>query len=107
MKVNDLVEHTKLYSLGIGCISKVNKNDYRVNFGLVDKKTCKPTSLRLIDTSRCTSITFKHYRERVILTSGPDYAIIGNELHHFVGIGWVVLRVIEKSDLLKYPRVID
>lgn len=106
--VNTLVKHKKLKTLGIGCIAKELKTSYRVNFGLDDVMTCKKDMVEVIDTSACKTITFNQYRNTILgVDSGVDKCIVGNELRHYVGIGWVTVRVITEDDLKKYPRVID
>ena len=105
--VNTLVIHKKLGSLGIGCISKELKNSYKVNFGLYDVKTCSKASIEPIDVSKCKTMTFNEYRNTILDTNTKnDYAIVGNELRHYVGVGWVTHGVITMDDLKKYPRVI-
>jgi hypothetical protein len=106
--VNTLVIHKKLKSLGIGCIAKELKSSYKVNFGLDDVMTCKKDSVEVIDTSKCKTVTFIEYRNRILSDKSTlDYCIVGNELKHFVGIGWLTHRVVTLEDLKKYPRVVD
>jgi hypothetical protein len=106
--VNTLVIHKKLKSLGIGCIAKELKSSYKVNFGLDDVMTCKKDSVEVIDTSKCKTVTFMEYRNRILSDKSTlNYCIVGNELKHFVGIGWLTRRVVTLEDLKKYPRVID
>lgn len=106
--VNTLVKHKKLKSLGIGCIAKELKSSYKVNFGLEDVMTCKKDSVEVIDTSECKTITFIEYRNRILNNKSIlGYCIVGNELKHFVGIGWLTRRVITLEDLKRYPRVVD
>ena len=107
MKVNTLVRHKKLKSLGIGCVSKVLKSSVRVNFGLTDTSTCKPSLLEVIDTTNFPTIKYSAFRNRILQTGGINYCIVGNELKQFVGIGWVTLKVVTIEDLKKYPRVIE
>ena len=109
MEVNTLVRHKKLKSLGIGCISKVMKSSYKVNFGTEDVSTCKESMLIPIDTSKCKTITFKDFKRLSISNSKdlPEYVIIGNELKHWVGIGWVSHGVVKESHLKKYHRLVD
>jgi hypothetical protein len=108
MEVNTLVTHKKLKSLGIGCISKVLKSSFKVNFGTSDVSTCKENMLEEIDTTECKTISFNELRSLSISNSKdlPEYVIIGNELKHWVGIGWVSQGVVSLSDLKKYKRVI-
>jgi len=104
--INTLVYHTKK-DLGIGCISKEMKDSYKVNFGLVGSVAVKKDLATVIDTSKCKTITASQYRNRILDDNSTiDYAIVGNELRHYVGIGWITHRVIELSDLEKYPRVV-
>ena len=107
METNTLVTHKKLKSLGIGCVSRVLKNSVRVNFGTEEVKTCKPEHLEAIDVSKCSTISCQEYRMRILKDNSTlDYCIVGNELKHYVGIGWLTVRVVSESDLLKHPRVI-
>lgn len=107
--VNSLVRHKKLSSLGIGCVSKVLKNTVKVNFGTDDVIGVKPSLLTQVDTSKCKTIKFDELKRLSISNSPklPPYVIIGNELKHWVGIGWVSHGVVTAEQLLKYPRVID
>ena len=110
METNTLVTHKRLSSLGIGCISKISGKSVKVNFGTDDVMTCKPTMLNIIDTTKCKTVSFNDYRNRIMMadkkTNNLDYAIVGNELKHFVGIGWVTSRVVTQDDLKTFPRVI-
>jgi hypothetical protein len=104
--INTLVLHKKR-DLGIGCIAKEMKDSYKVNFGLVDSFSVKKYLVTVIDTSNCKTITAAQYRNRILDDNSTiNYAIVGNELRHYVGIGWITHRVIELSDLEKYPRVV-
>jgi hypothetical protein len=105
--VNTLVTHKKLKALGIGCIAAELKNSYRVNFGISDVLTCKKTAVDPIDTSKCKTISFTEYKHRILSDKSViNDAIVGNELKHYVGIGWITTRVIKMEDLDTYPRVI-
>jgi hypothetical protein len=105
--VNTLVTHKKLRSLGIGCISKELSKSYKVNFGLDDVLTCKKTAVEIVDTSACKTVSFQEFRTRILKDNSElNNAIVGNELKHYVGIGWVTDRVVTMADLQKYPRVI-
>jgi hypothetical protein len=104
--VNTLVTHKK-FNLGIGCISKEFKNEVNVNFGLDDTKKCKLTSLNIIDTSNSKTVTFLEFKNRIMQSNSTlNDVIVGNELKHYVGIGWTTTRVVTFDDLTKYPRVI-
>lgn len=104
--INTLVTHKKL-NLGIGCIAKEFKNAVNVNFGLNDTKKCKLDQLNIIDISNCKTVTFSEFRNRIMREKSTlNDVIVGNELKEYVGIGWTTLRVINMSDLTKYPRVI-
>mgnify|MGYP001194047342 CR=1 FL=1 len=104
---NTLVTHKKLQSLGIGCISKVLSKSVKVNFGLSDTKTCSTNQLNLVDVSNCKTVPFNDFRNRILQDKSDfNFAIVGNELKEYVGIGWITLRVVQPSDLLKYPRVV-
>lgn len=105
--INTLVKHKKLKTLGIGCISKELKNSYKVNFGLQDVLTCKKDSLEIVDISKCKTISFQQFKNRILSDNSVfSYAIVGNELKHYVGIGWITVRVVTQDDLTKYPRVV-
>jgi hypothetical protein len=108
MNVNSLVKHNKCKSLGIGCISKKLSGKFKVNFGLTDVITCSLSSLTEIDTTNCTTIELHKLNRLTIGNSKelPPYVIMGNELRHYVGIGWVTHRVVTEDDLKKFPRVI-
>lgn len=105
--VNTLVTHKKLKSLGIGCISKELSKSYRVNFGIDEVKTVSKDMIDIIETSKCRTISFNEFRNRILNDKSTlDYCIVGNELKHYVGIGWITRKVIDSDDLQKYPRVI-
>jgi hypothetical protein len=105
--INTLVTHKKLKSLGIGCISKELKSSYKVNFGIDDVMTCRKNMVEIIDTSKCKTVSFSEFRNRILNDNSLlNYAIVGNELNHYVGIGWLTERVVTIADLKKYPRVI-
>jgi len=104
--INSLVTHKKK-NLGIGCISKEFSRLVNVNFGKDDTIKCKLSDLNIIETSNCKTISFYDYRNRIMTTKNIlNDAIVGNELKHFVGIGWITVRVVTIDDLNKYPRVI-
>ncbi len=106
--VNTLVTHKNLASLGIGCISKELKSSYRVNFGHVDVITVKKDNVVPVDVSGCKTIPFRKVRSRILDDKSKlEYVIIGNELCHYVGIGWISVRVVTMDDLKKYPRAVD
>jgi len=106
-QVNTLVTHKKLKTLGIGCVSKILSKSVKVNFGTENVKTCKIDQLEIVDTSKCKTISFQEFKSRIINDKSTlEYVILGNELRHYVGIGWTTSRAITMSDLLKYPRVI-
>ena len=109
MDVNSLVKHNKLKSLGIGCVSKKLSEKFKVNFGLTDVITCSSSLLIEIDTSNCKTIELQELNRLSIGNSKelPPYVIMGNELRHYVGIGWVTQRVINENDLKKFPRLIS
>ena len=107
MVPNTLVYHKKLKSLGIGCISKVLLKSVLVNFGLTDVKRCTPNSLDVIDVSASRTVNFIDFKNRILKDDDElNFAIVGNELKQYIGIGWLTLRVITDEDLKKYPRVI-
>jgi hypothetical protein len=105
--INTLVIHKKLKSLGIGCVAKELSKSYKVNFGTEDVLTCKKTAVEPIDVSACKTVSFQEFRNRIISEKSKlNYVIVGNELKHYVGIGWLTERVVTEADLKKYPRVI-
>lgn len=106
-KVNSLVTHKNLSSLGIGCIAKELKSQYEVNFGESDVVSVKKRLVNFIDTSGCKTVSFHEFRNRILSDKSKlDYVIVGNELKQYVGIGWITLRVVTMDDLTKYPRVV-
>lgn len=110
MEVNTLVKHKKLKSLGIGCISKVLKNQVAVNWGTEDNSKHKESVLEIVDTSKCKTMPFHKWRNKNICNSWPSgqvRMIIGNEVKEYVGIGWISQGVVTEADLKKYTRVID
>lgn len=107
MKINTLVKHKKLPNLGIGCVSRVLSKSAKVDFGTEDVKTCKIEQLEVIDVSECKTVDFHEFRTRILSDNSTlNYIIIGNELKHYVGIGWVTVRVVTMEDLKNYPRVV-
>lgn len=106
--INTLVKHKQLHDLGIGCIAKELKHAYKVNFGRDDVLTCKKSAVEIIDTSACKTIPFSEFRKMVIVDSKdlPHDVIIGNELKHYVGIGFTHTSVVTEEDLKNYPRII-
>jgi len=107
MTTNTLVTHKKNKKLGIGCISKVLSKTYRVNFGLNTTKTVPMDIVEAVDVSNCKTVSFQEFRTRILKdNSSLNECIVGNEVRHYVGIGWLVAGVVTHSDLLKLPRVI-
>ncbi len=107
LSVNTLVRHKKLTSLNIGCVTKLTSKSVVVNWGIYDSEKHKPEELEVIDTSKCKTITMKEFTNRILNNNSKlDYVIIGNEVKHYVGIGWVTHKVVTEADLKKYPRVI-
>lgn len=109
METNTLVRHKQLRTLGIGCISKIlGGKKYKVNFGTDDTMTCSEKMLIPVDTTKCKTVSLREYQERILIDKSKlDYVILGNEVRHFVGIGWMCNRVVTEDDLKKYPRVIQ
>jgi hypothetical protein len=102
IKVNTLVTHIKLKSVGIGCVAKVLRKTLKVNFGTDDVMSCTPKMLSVVDTNHCKTVSFHEYRSRILSDKSKlDYCIVGNELQHFVGIGWITIRVVTLDDLKK------
>ncbi len=109
METNTLVTHKKLGSLGIGCVSKIMSKKVKVNFGTDDTMTCDPKQLNVIDTTKCKTVSLRKFQSRILMSDKNntiDTVILGNELKHFVGIGWTTQGVVTMDDLKKYPRVI-
>jgi hypothetical protein len=105
--VNTLVTHKQLRSLGIGCIAKEFSKTYKINFGTMDVFTCKKDAVEIVDVSKCKTVTYKEFRNRILSDNSTlNRVIIGNELKEYVGIGWITLNVVTMNDLEKYPRVI-
>lgn len=108
ISVNTLVRHKKLKSLNIGCVSKLMKSTVMVNWGLDDCSKHKPEELEVVDTSKCKTVTMHEFASRILNDkSCLDDVIIGNEVKHYVGIGWVSHGVVTEADLKKYPRVVE
>lgn len=108
MTTNTLVRHKKLTTLGIGCIAKVYKNQYGVNWGTEDTGKHAKSQLIPVDISKTKTVSFSEYKERILLQkSNLNNVIIGNIVQQFVGIGWINLRVVTEKDLLTLPRVVD
>lgn len=108
MNTNVLVRHKKLKTLGIGCISRVLKRHVVVNWGFHYAAKHLPSVLETVDVSGCKTMSFAKFRSITISNPPEDHTVIvGNELKHYVGIGWVTHRVVTPDDLKKYPRVID
>jgi hypothetical protein len=107
METNTLVTIKNKPDFGICCISKIFAKHYNVNIGTdgcekIVKEKCLP-----IDVKNCKTITFNQFRSRILSDNSTlNDVIVGNELKHYVGIGWVTERVIDYEDLCKYPRVI-
>lgn len=109
LKINDLVTDTSGKHHGIGCVSKVFKNQVQVNFGLYDSVKISPSKLVLVDTSLCKTVTLSEYQSRIMCVKTNDSlndCIVGNEVRHFVGIGWTKQRVVTEDDLKVFPRVV-
>lgn len=108
MKVNTLVRHKKIKSLGIGCIAKIVGKKVVVNWGEVDTNKHNPSELEKVDVSKCKTVSMQKFRNRIVEDNGTmNDVIIGNELKQYVGIGWVSRGVITEADLKKYPRVVE
>ena len=107
--MNTLVRHTSLSSLGIGCVSKEYKTKVKVNFGMDKTMSLSRKNLKEVDVSQCKTVSFERYRRRIMNVKDLDIncVIVGNEVHEFVGIGWIKIGVVTEEDLKKYPRVIE
>lgn len=105
LSVNSLVTSRKFE--GIGCVSKVFSKHVNVNIGKTGSVKILKKFIDAVDTSKCKTITFHAYKNQ-ILVNDPNltYVILGNELMHYVGIGWVSSRVVDGEDLKKFPRVV-
>ena len=108
MEANTLVKHKAHKFLGIGCVAKKLSAKARINFGLDGYMTCSLSCLEELDTTECKTISFEELKRMTVSNSSdtPKYVIIGNELRHYVGIGWVTERVIVEEDLKNFLRVI-
>ena len=102
--VNTLVTHKK--HKGICCVSKELTNHYIINVGLRDTKKVSKSSVKVVDTSNCKTITFTDFRVMSMTNKVDTNVIVGNELKQYVGIGWVTVRLVTYDDLKKYPRVV-
>lgn len=111
LKTNTLVTHTKLKTLGIGCIAKVHAKHYTVNWGLDDNSKCLKSVVKVVDVSKCKTVPFNDYRNRIMMTDPKtknlDDVILGNIVQHFVGIGWTNRRVVTEEDFKRIPRVVQ
>jgi len=107
--VNELVKH-KTLSMGIGCIAKVYKKHYTVNWGLDSHSKVLQKDVELIDTSLCPTVKFSDYKNRILMadpvTKNLNEVILGNVVQRFVGIGWINRKVVDEKDLKKIPRVV-
>jgi hypothetical protein len=107
-EVNDLVTSPRFE--GIGCVAKVLKTQVVVNYGPYGSMKVSPGQLTRVDTSFCKTVSMERYKRRLLMAHREDdnfnYCILGNELLHFVGIGWHTMGVVTTEDLKKYPRVI-
>ena len=103
--VNTLVTHRKL-PLGIGCVSNITRSSIKVNFGMDATMQCKTSMLNVVDTTKCKTIPYSKFQSRILdAKSALNNCIVGNEVLHYVGIGWISIRVVTEDDLTKYPRV--
>lgn len=107
MQVETLVTNIKQPELGIGCITKKLKVTYKVSFGMDMVMVCKPTELRIIDTTDNVPITKKELKEKRL--SGElitNTCIMGNELFDFLNNKWLSRNtVVTPIDLKLFPRV--
>jgi len=107
METNTLVTIKNKPDFGICCISKIFAKHYNVNIGTSDVEKIVKDNCLLIDTKHCKTVTFNQFKNRILSDNSVlNYVIVGNELKHYVGIGWVTERTIDYEDLKKYPRVI-
>lgn len=107
-KNGDLVYHKDLQGmLGIGVIIQARRRSALVKFGL-DTSPFPNSDLDLIDTSHTKTIPLWELKKQTALGK-PAYPkiIIGNQLHEYVGIGYIAIKIINEDDLHMYPRVID
>lgn len=109
-KVNELVKHKRIAQFGIGCVSKVTSRHIYVNWGTDDTEKHTASQLTAVDTSMCEEVPMSLFRALNITNGWKDdqsVMIIGNEVKHWVGIGWVSRGVVKDSDLKKYPRLVE
>ena len=107
LETNTLVRHKEKPNLGICCTSKIKGNKIVINVGIDEQLSVHVDKLELIAISHCKTKTYQEFKNRVLNNDETfNYCIVGNELKHFVGIGWITKRVITESDLSNYPRIV-
>lgn len=105
IQVNTLVRHPK--HKGIGCVSKLHGKKVAVNFGLLRSYKVNPAELMEVDVSQSPTVALSMYQSRIMMEkSNLNDVILGNEVRHYVGIGWITQRVCTEEDLKKIPRVV-
>lgn len=107
MKMNTLVRWRGKKGFGIGVVVKPLKNSAHVQFTEDCVKKINYGFLEEVDVSGCEVLPYKDFR-RMSYTNAeslPEVLIIGNEVGRYVGIGWVMEKIVEEEDLKKYPRV--
>ena len=108
MQAGQLVTLIKEPELGIGCVSKLLKVSYRVNFGTAEVRTCKPTELRKVNTADVSKISFSEFRSRILKDKSTlNKCIVGNEVMEYVRIGWISRGVVTLKDLKEIPMVVE
>lgn len=101
-----LVTHREFTKMGIGVVGKHLKVNVRVVWSGGRILNVSPEDLTTVDVSRCETMTHQEYIDRFLKSDGTRYAILGNQLMEYVGIGWMRSRYITAEDLQNYPRVI-
>jgi len=108
--VNRLVKH-KTLPMGIGCIAKMHKRHYTINWGFDSHSKVLQKDVEIIDTSLFPTVKFSDYKNRILMsdpaTKNLNEVILGNVVQYFVGIGWTNGKVVEEKDLRKIPRVVE
>jgi len=108
LDVSTLVRDKKSEYSGIGCVYKKLKNHSYTKWGENSQAKMPDGRLEIVDTSMCGKIEFEKFRGMLAINSKdlPPRVIIGNEVVEYVGIGSITIKVVEESDLSKYPMIV-
>ena len=107
MKVNQLVNVT---GYNIGVISRVLKKSVEVRFDENTYIKVKPERIRYVDDSATTTIPWSEFIRKSLTHEWDSYKgkiILGNEVKEWVGFGWVTRRIVNDTDLIYWPRVVE